>query len=330
MSSISQSCINFSDKLSSLVVSSRGQKLLVLIYHQVFKEQNPYFLNEPDVRVFDQQMAIVSQHFNVVLLSQGLKQLELGTLPPKSIAITFDDGYQNCRKNALPILEKYQLPATLFIPTDAMEEGVMWNDKLFQIIHKTRVNSLKLDNSSYDLSSVQKKIKAFHHLNTELKFMLPDDRNNFISRLSEQLNVDTFKRVIMCPEEIKQIKSDVLEIGSHSKTHPIFSMLDTDSAEFEFLNSHEKLSQVINGEVTGFAYPNGKYIRDFNDETLATIKNTPYKYAVTTNWGIVTPSTSHHRIPRFTPWDNTPFKFYLRLMSKFIFPSSVVNKDVNK
>jgi len=329
MSSISQACISLSDKLSSLVLSKRDQKILVLIYHQVFKERNPYFPNEPDIRVFDEQMAIVSKHFNVVLLGDGLKQLELGTLPAKSIAITFDDGYQNCRKNAVPILKKYQLPATLFIPTDAMEEGVMWNDKLFQIIHKTQVKNLKLDKTSYDLSTVTNKIVAFHRLNSELKFMLPDDRNDFIAQLSQQLGVDTFKRVIMSPDEIADIKSDTLEIGSHSKTHPIFSMLDTQSAEFEFLNSHEKLSEVIHDDVRGFAYPNGKYIRDFNDETLATISKTPYKYAVTTNWGIVTAETCHHRIPRFTPWDNTPFKFYLRLLSKFVFPPSVVNKDVS-
>lgn len=330
MSKFSQNCIQLTDKLSQLLVSNRKQKLLVLIYHQVFKELNPYFPTEPDVSIFEQQMKTVSTHFNVLLLSDALKQLKEGTLPPKSIAITFDDGYQNCRKNALPILNKYKLPATLFIPTDAMDEGVMWNDKLFQIIHKTKSESLALENSTYDLSSVKRKIKAFHDLNSELKFMLPNDRNAFIARLSEALNVNTFKRVIMAPEEVAQIKNQHLEIGSHSKTHPIFSMLDNKGAKFEFISSHEKLTQVINDDVKGFAYPNGKYVRDFTDETLSAINDTPYEYAVTTNWGIVTPHTNQHRIPRFTPWDNTPYKFYLRLLSKFIFPSSIVNKDTNK
>jgi peptidoglycan/xylan/chitin deacetylase (PgdA/CDA1 family) len=40
-------------------------------------------------------------------------------LPKKSVAITFDDGYADFETTALPILEKYRVPVTLFIVGDA-------------------------------------------------------------------------------------------------------------------------------------------------------------------------------------------------------------------
>lgn len=322
--------MNITSKLSSFLLKNKEQRLLVLIYHQVFTEKNPYFPNEPDTHTFNQQMSILHEQFNVVSLPEGLKMLDNKTLPVKSVAITFDDGYQSCLSNALPILKKYNLPASFFIPTDAMDDGTMWNDKLFQLIHKTKEKSLALPNHiKYDLSSVRKKISAFHKLNDELKFMLPQERDAFILCLKQQLGLVDFSRVIMTSKEVEILHNDGFEIGSHSKAHPIFSMLEVDQAKEEFLHSHDKLKSIVSADISGFAYPNGKFGRDYNEETITIISETPYQYAVSTNWGIVTPSTNKLALPRFTPWDNTPFKFYLRLISKFVFPISRVNKDAN-
>ena len=44
-------------------------------------------------------------------------------LPKRSVVITFDDGYETVYRHALPLLRKYNFPATLFVYTDFIGAG---------------------------------------------------------------------------------------------------------------------------------------------------------------------------------------------------------------
>jgi len=76
-------------------------------------------LNVPP-KVFAQQMAFLSQNgFNVITLEQFIDyRNENKKLPPKTVIITFDDGYRDNYLNAFPILEKHNFKATFFVVTD--------------------------------------------------------------------------------------------------------------------------------------------------------------------------------------------------------------------
>lgn len=89
----------------------------IAMYHSV----NPAALAENRLAVsaqtFARQMRFLkSQHYNVLPL-ESLAALikERKKIPPKTIAITFDDGYKDNYIYAFPILKKYNLPATIFI-----------------------------------------------------------------------------------------------------------------------------------------------------------------------------------------------------------------------
>ena len=90
---------------------------VVLMYHSV--GDNPEFFT---VRAgnFDKQMAyLVKQKFNVITApSLSVMLAAKQPIPPKTIVITFDDGYEDNYIQALPILKKYQLPAAVFLITD--------------------------------------------------------------------------------------------------------------------------------------------------------------------------------------------------------------------
>ena len=63
-----------------------------------------------------------------------------------------------------------------------------------------------------------------------------------------------------------------------------------------------------------FAYPNGVPERDFNDEHASIVRRVGYEAALTTRPGVSTASTDPFQMPRFTPWDRTPFRFSMRLI----------------
>jgi peptidoglycan/xylan/chitin deacetylase (PgdA/CDA1 family) len=69
---------------------------------------------------FDEQMKFLKNNgYRVITMDQLFNFLEYKTqIPKKSILITIDDGWRSTHEIAMPILKKYNFPATLFIYTD--------------------------------------------------------------------------------------------------------------------------------------------------------------------------------------------------------------------
>ena len=107
--------------LSRLIGDSawRRRRLLILCYHGVSRqdehEWNSLYVTPETLR--RRMELIVQERCNVLPLSQALGQLQKGTLPPRAIAITFDDGFYDFYSTAFPILESFGFPVTLYLTT---------------------------------------------------------------------------------------------------------------------------------------------------------------------------------------------------------------------
>jgi peptidoglycan/xylan/chitin deacetylase (PgdA/CDA1 family) len=94
-----------------------GDGVPILAYHMVGNESEIYSVSD---RQFEEQMAYLAEnHYTAISLKEffdaGLGQFNM---PEKPIIITFDDGYEDNYSEALPIMEKYGMKATVFIITD--------------------------------------------------------------------------------------------------------------------------------------------------------------------------------------------------------------------
>ena len=70
------------------------------------------------VVVFERRMQILRDTgANIVSLAHALTLLSQGRLQPRSVVITFDDGWADFRQNAYPILKRYSMPATVYLTT---------------------------------------------------------------------------------------------------------------------------------------------------------------------------------------------------------------------
>jgi peptidoglycan/xylan/chitin deacetylase (PgdA/CDA1 family) len=95
---------------------------VILAYHSI-SESGSVFAVSP--RVFESQMEWLKKNkYNVVSLDQLATYRTAGTIPPKTIAITFDDGYRDNYFAALPILQHFNFPATVFVITSRI--GGSW------------------------------------------------------------------------------------------------------------------------------------------------------------------------------------------------------------
>jgi peptidoglycan/xylan/chitin deacetylase (PgdA/CDA1 family) len=103
-------------------VTSRGyQTVPVLTYHKFSKHVSDRMTVREDA--FEEQMAFLKKNgYRVIRLDDLFEFLKRKRpLPPKSVVITFDDGWRSMYDIAYPILKRYGYPATLFISTDLIQ-----------------------------------------------------------------------------------------------------------------------------------------------------------------------------------------------------------------
>lgn len=128
---------------SVISIAKRVRKILsphalVLMYHRIADPViDPWDLSV-SAENFDQQLNILSKRWNVISLPQLVDKLKKGNLEKNAVAISFDDGYLDNYTVALPILEKYGLPASFFIPDYNIEnQQPYWWDVLEDLIFNT-------------------------------------------------------------------------------------------------------------------------------------------------------------------------------------------------
>ena len=101
---------------------------IILLYHRIDNiNQDPHRL-AVSAQNFEDQIRFLKDNFNIIELSELVSDLKNKKLRRHSIVITFDDGYADNFFNVLPILKKYQVPATIFITSGMINnpESFYW------------------------------------------------------------------------------------------------------------------------------------------------------------------------------------------------------------
>lgn len=113
---------NFKKKLKKTLISIfcflfrwSKERPVVLLYHSI-NNQNHFLSISPEI--FEKQIKFLKEKGFKFLRVEDLVHLE--KLERKSVLITFDDGYKDNFLNAVPILEKYQIPALFFISVNLL------------------------------------------------------------------------------------------------------------------------------------------------------------------------------------------------------------------
>ena len=109
---------------------------LILTYHRIVENKNQTNSEINSISVttetFEKQIKLLKKKFNIVSIDEILK---IDNKFRKNLAITFDDGYKDNLTNAVPILEKYDVPATIYVTTRFLEnKWDMWWYEIEKII----------------------------------------------------------------------------------------------------------------------------------------------------------------------------------------------------
>lgn len=283
----------------------RGEyPLSILYYHHVFAENEPYHPDDISAQNFEQQIEFLQKHFNILALAEAINLLEQKKLPPKALVISFDDGYQDNYTTALPILEKFNAPATFFVATEGVEKGYLWNDEIEQAIKKTtkEIISNKINGTALSIKTQSEKINAFHTLVNSLKFQSNEQRSIKIISLLEELNISTFTKTMMTTEQLSDLHYRGFTLGAHTHSHTILSTETNENVQQELIINKNILENITKQAIDFLAYPNGLEGRDFSDTHCNIVQKLGFKAAFSSNDGGSVNSTNMYKIPRFMPY----------------------------
>ena len=299
---------------------SRG-RLSILIYHRVALQPDPLFPYECDARVFDEQIRQLSGCFNIIPLSDAVRALNGGKLPPRAACITFDDGYADNAEVALPILLRHGAPATFFIAAGFLDGGRMWNDTVIELVRRAPGEFLDLseiDLGRFEIGSVSQRRQAIADVIDKLKYLPMESRQVKVDELCTLIPAVPPDDLMMTSNQVRALHASGMEIGGHTVNHPILARTADSVATEEIANGKEMLEGIIRSPVRIFAYPNGKPERDYMHQHTEMVKNAGFDAAVSTAHGTATPGSDVYQLPRFTPWDRSELRFTLRMAQNML------------
>lgn len=305
------------------LLSPQGEsaRLSVLIYHRVLATYDPLLPDAPDRLVFERQMTFIRRHFNVLALREAVAALTLRTLPERALCVTFDDGYADNFDVALPILEKLEIPAAVFVATDYLDGGIMFNDVVVETVRRSIGPLLDLSElglGAFDVSNLSRRCSAINTLIGRIKYLPNNERKKIAADIQKHVGIELPHDFMMTREQVRSMLNRGMTIGAHTMSHPILSSVDEFSAGQELRGSKIELEKITGAPVEYFAYPNGKPGQDFLAAHTQMARNCGFSAAFTTAPGSATGFDDPMQIPRYTPWERDSLRYGLRLAQNLL------------
>lgn len=238
-----------------------------------------------------------------------------------AFAITFDDGWLDNYEYAFPILKKYNLPAMIFLSTNAIETNEMfWPDEFF---YKTNrlvrfsqaekiveyIKSLEETAQTKKYSDIDKLLDDFIE---RLKLLNAADREKILFDYYHHIQVDPtpVKGQVLNWDHIKEMQAHGITFGSHTHTHLITWNVDQKKILEELTISKEIIETRTGKGCKWFCYPNAR----FNDNDHELLRQAGYDYGVTLHCARLKPDDSPYYLPRFIMYEDiTEVLGYIKL-----------------
>jgi peptidoglycan/xylan/chitin deacetylase (PgdA/CDA1 family) len=267
----------------------------IVMYHN-FSGPNatdPDALNVEGIR---RQFEYLRRHFQVVPLLDLAERLASGRKFDRySVALTIDDGRRSCYGFLFPLLQEFKFPATFFVVSSFIRgEDWIWTDKVLWLSEQSRPT---------DELAPDKRDGIFRSLNR----MRPEQRNARIEAMASSLNKSGGVTIPKsAPEkyspcswsELREMAdSGLMEIGSHTVTHPILSSVTDEESFAELTRSRAQIEDGIGRSVRSFCFPNGMP-GDFRPSQVRQVAEAGYDCSVIAQFGMVSNSSDRYQMPR--------------------------------
>jgi peptidoglycan/xylan/chitin deacetylase (PgdA/CDA1 family) len=282
---------------------------LVLRYHAITPDAREVPYATPEiclpVEAFRLQMAFVRRAYRVVTLDELTDAVAGGRpLPPRAVAITFDDGYADNWTLAHPVLERLGLPATVYVATGSLDGGPpLWMSSLRALVLAAPGPTLALPGlEPVPLGPPGRRGPSARALTRALVPFSDAEKTARIAAGAAAAGVDLAAAragIMLTWEQVQAMARAGWTIGAHTVTHVNVALAPPAVAEAEIAASRDAVADAIRAPVRHFAYPNaGGEHRYFSTEVADILRRLGFRSGVTSRPGALRPGADPFLLPR--------------------------------
>jgi peptidoglycan/xylan/chitin deacetylase (PgdA/CDA1 family) len=253
--------------------SWRQRRLLILGYHGVSAADEHLWDGElyiPPALLRDRFRMLRDGGYRVLPLSEAVDRLYDGSLPPRAVALTFDDGATDFRSVAVPLLEEFGFPATVYLTSYYCKvQRPVFNTVLRYIFWKssTRVldtAGLTASGERMALATLADREAAFtailrHCTEQRLSGL---DKDGIVAEAAARLGFDyqglLRRRLLhlMSPDEVAALPRGLVDVQLHTHRHRV--PVEAAAFEREIVENRRIIQELTNAPIaTHFCYPSG-------------------------------------------------------------------------
>ena len=317
-----------------------AQPPLILMYHRIALDDIDPWQLCVSPQNFAAQMEVLRDRRQPIRLTELTRELEEGRCPRGAVVVTFDDGYRDNLLEALPVLEAFDVPATVFCTAGVVgREEPFWWDRLAGLLlgPQSLPPALHLDMGGnhrfielqvaarYDAADraadqrrqndeapTSARLAFYREVWGWLRPLAESDRApvlDQIARWSTAAGADV-PRPLSREQAQTLAASPLIEIGAHSVTHAALSTLTPSAQRAEIVQSKVQLEALVGRPVLSFAYPFG----DQGSDTAALVREAGFRSSCTTEAAAVRARTDPFQLPRIAvgDWDGDTLARALR------------------
>jgi peptidoglycan/xylan/chitin deacetylase (PgdA/CDA1 family) len=287
---------------------------VILEYHRVAEyDTDPYRLAVTPSH-FSEHLGILRRLGPVLPLRRALDALMARTLPRRAIVVTLDDGYADSLHAARPLLERHDVPATVFVTSGGIGgRREFWWDQLERIAeHPGPLGASLTLTTAHGTCSVDVAVapsnrqRLLQVLQETLAGRTAGERSDLLARLTAELGLDPTPRPTHRPLTVDELgrlaDGGLVEIGAHTVTHPVLAQLGSDAQRREIEQSKTDLETLLGTPVVTFAYPHGT-ATDYTPETVRLVRRTGFRGACSSIYGAVRRDSDLFQLPRLPVLD---------------------------
>ena len=310
----------------------RARRLLILGYHGVASRDEHEWDGElyiPPTLLRRRFVAMRDGGYAVLPLHEAVRRLYDGSLPPRAVALTFDDGAYDFYTHGRPLLEEFGFPATVYLTSFycAVQRPV-FNTMLRYVLWKARGRTLDTvglteSETSLALTGVAERENAFSEIARACvrRRLSAEAKDDVIATAATRLGIDygelRARRFLhlMSPDDVSTLPRDLIDVQLHTHRHRV----PTDRALFEreIRENREAIRGMTSESATHFCYPSGVT----NPAFPQWLRELDVVSATTCYPGIASPSSDPLLLPRLIDTTNVAdieFESWLTGASAFL------------
>jgi len=274
------------------------------------------FHNVTNKTWFDDTIKFLSENYKLIATDDLHLLMHNGKPFTNMVHLTVDDGILSFYEVIFPVLQKYHVPATLFVsPMIIAEQKNFWwqtdkglnQEKMVQIIaDEISISSSKIRELPYHLilkclpiDRIQRILEQYYQ------------RNDIVALSPKNMTIDQL---------IEVEKSGLVTIGAHTINHPILSNESDEAAEYEIASSISELQSILGHPVNYFAYPNGLPDLDFGRREIEILRKSQIKLAFAGEFRSFNHKSDHFSMPRMGFSHGSKKTMQLKLMMDSLWP----------